>query len=117
MKRILRSYARFSGSNAPNTSIENDIGDLSRNILADYLMVLEDLFVVNESEAWNPNFRSATAVQTSNTRYFTDPSITAAALHMGTKDLLYYHQLRLYFHRFQCINYKDLHQSKIELML
>ena len=88
MKQVLRSYARFSGSNAPNTSIENDIGDLSRNTLADYLKVLEDLFVVNESEAWNPNFRSATAVQTSNTRYFTDPSITAAALHMGTKDLL-----------------------------
>ncbi len=88
MKQILRSYARFSGSNAPNTSIENDIGDLSRNTLSDYLKVLEDLFVVNESEAWNPNYRSATAVQTSNTRYFTDPSITAAALHMGAKDLI-----------------------------
>ena len=88
MRRILRSYARFSGSNAPNTSIENDINDISKNTLYDYLKVLEDLFVTNETPAWNPNFRSATAIQSSNTRYFTDPSITAAALGMGENDLL-----------------------------
>ena len=88
MKKILRSYARFSGSNAPNTSIENDINDISKNTLYDYLKVLEDLFVTNETPAWNPNFRSATAIQSSNTRYFTDPSITTAALGMGENDLL-----------------------------
>ena len=88
MRRILRSYARFSGSNAPNTSIENDIHEISKNTLYDYLKVLEDLFVTNETAAWNPNFRSATAIQSSNTRYFTDPSITAAALNMGENDLL-----------------------------
>ncbi len=88
MRRILRSYARFSGSNAPNTSIENDIADISKNTLYDYLKVLEDLFITNETPAWNPNFRSATAIQSSSTRYFTDPSITAAALGMGENDLL-----------------------------
>ena len=88
MKKVLRSYARFSGSNAPNTSIENDIREISKNTLYDYLKVLEDLFVTNETIAWNPNFRSATAIQSSNTRYFTDPSITAAALGMGENDLL-----------------------------
>lgn len=88
MRKILRSYARFSGSNAPNTSIEKDINDISKNTLYDYLSVLDDLFITNETCAWNPNFRSAAAVQSSNTRYFTDPSITAAALGMGEKDLL-----------------------------
>lgn len=88
MRKILRSYARFSGSNAPNTSIENDVTDISKNTLYDYLKVLEYLFITNETPAWNPNFRSATAIQSSNTRYFTDPSITAAALGMGEKDLL-----------------------------
>ncbi len=88
MRRILRSYARFSGSNAPDTSIERDINDISKNTLHDYLSVLDDLFITNETCAWNPNFRSASAVQSSNTRYFTDPSITAAALGMGEKDLL-----------------------------
>ena len=89
MRKILRSYARFSGSNAPNTSIENDVSDISKNTLYDYLKVLEDLFITNETPAWNPNFRSATAIQVSNTRYFTDPSITAAALGMGENDLLH----------------------------
>lgn len=88
MRTILRSYARFSGSNATNTALENDVSDISKNTLADYLKVLDDLFVTDETEAWNPNFRSKTAVQTANTRYMTDPSITVAALHMNSKDLM-----------------------------
>lgn len=88
MRKILRSYARFSGSNAPNTSLEKDISDISKNTLYDYLKVLEDLFVTNETEAWNTNFRSAVAVQSGSTRYLTDPSLATAALQMGEKDLL-----------------------------
>lgn len=88
MRKILRSYARFSGSNAPNTSIESDVDDISKNTLADYLKVLDDLFITNEITAWNPNLRSKSAIQTSNTRYFTDPSITAASLEAGENDLI-----------------------------
>ena len=62
--------------------------DISKNTLANYLKVLEDLFITNETEAWNPNFRSATAIRQSNTRYLADPSITTAALKMGPEDLL-----------------------------
>ena len=39
-------------------------------------------------KAWNPNLRSKTAVRTSNTRYFVDPSIAAAALGLGPQDLI-----------------------------
>lgn len=88
MRKVLRSYARFSGSNAPDTSIENDINEISKNTLADYLKVLDDLFITNETTSWNPDFRSKSAIQTSNTRYFTDPSITAAAVGAGEEDLL-----------------------------
>ncbi len=88
MKKILRSYARFSGSNAPDTSIERDVNEISKNTLADYLKVLDDLFITNETTSWNPNLRSRSAIQTSNTRYFTDPSITAAAVGAGEGDLL-----------------------------
>jgi predicted AAA+ superfamily ATPase len=38
--------------------------------------------------AWNPNLRSKTAIRTTNTRYFSDPSIAAAALDLGPQDLL-----------------------------
>jgi len=88
MRKILQSYSRFSASDAPNTAIDNDVFDISKNTLADYLKVLEDLFITNETEAWNPNFRSATAIRQSNTRYMADPSIATAALKMGPEDLL-----------------------------
>ena len=39
-------------------------------------------------EAWNPNLRSKSAIRTSDTRYFTDPSIAVAALGIGPEDLL-----------------------------
>ncbi len=38
-------------------------------------------------EAWKPNLRSKTAVRTSDTRYFTDPSIATASLRLGPGDL------------------------------
>lgn len=39
-------------------------------------------------EAWNPNLRSKTAIRTSNTRYFVDPSIAVAALGLVPQDLI-----------------------------
>lgn len=36
----------------------------------------------------NPNLRSKTAIRSSDTRYFTDPSIATAALGIGPQDLL-----------------------------
>lgn len=38
--------------------------------------------------AWNPNLRSKTAIRSSDTRYFTDPSIAVAALGLGPQDLI-----------------------------
>jgi predicted AAA+ superfamily ATPase len=37
--------------------------------------------------AWNPNLRSKTAIRTSATRFFVDPSIATAALGLGPDDL------------------------------
>ena len=38
--------------------------------------------------AWNPNLRSKTAIRSSDTRYYIDPSIAAAALGIGPQDLV-----------------------------
>lgn len=38
--------------------------------------------------AWNPNLRSKTAIRSSDTRYYIDPSIAAAALGIGPQDLI-----------------------------
>ena len=38
--------------------------------------------------SWNPNLRSKIAIRTSDTRYFSDPSIATASLGLGPSDLV-----------------------------
>ena len=93
VKRILRSYARLVGTQAKiPTIIEdlkmNDIENISEVTIRSYLSALNKMFVLEDSPAWNPNLRSKTAVRTSDTRYFTDPSIATASLGVGPNDLI-----------------------------
>ena len=46
------------------------------------------LFVIEDLEAWNPNIRSKSAIRTSDTRHFVNPSIGTAALGLGPSDLI-----------------------------
>lgn len=92
-KRLLRSYARAVGSQTSLSSIMADIATneadtISDNTLSSYISALKRIFVLEESLAWNPNLRSKTAIRTSDTRYFTDPSIGTAALGLGPNDLV-----------------------------
>ena len=43
---------------------------------------------VEDMPAWNPNLRSKTVIRSSDTRYYIDPSIAAAALGIGPNDLI-----------------------------
>lgn len=92
-KRIMRSYARNQATQATAGTILADIktnGDdqMSENTVYSYLKALREIFVIEDSIAWNPNLRSKTAIRTSDTRYFIDPSIATAALGLGPKDLI-----------------------------
>ena len=91
--RLMRSYARHQGTQATFETIAADMAAnephvMDTDTISSYVNALAKLFVVEESEAWNPNLRSKTAVRTSNTRYFTDPSIGTAILQLGPSDLL-----------------------------
>ena len=91
--RLLRSYARHQGIQAPNSVIradliENEGEALDVDTVASYIRALERIFVIEDAAAWNPNLRSKTAIRTSDTRYFTDPSIATAALGIGPSDLI-----------------------------
>lgn len=91
--RLLRSYARHQGTQAPVTAIRADLTDnegesLDDDTVSSYLKALRNIFVIEDVEAWNPNLRSKTAIRTSDTRYFTDPSIATAALGLGPADLM-----------------------------
>ena len=92
-RRIMRSYARNQGSQATAKTILADIAnnestEVSENTIYNYLKALKKIFVIEDSLAWNPNLRSKSAIRTSDTRYFTDPSIATSALGLGPDDLV-----------------------------
>ena len=92
-KRLMRSYARNQGSQASAGTLLADIkanesDDLSENTIYAYIKALKKIFVIEDSLAWNPNLRSKTAIRTSDTRYYSDPSIATAALGLGPEDLI-----------------------------
>jgi hypothetical protein len=92
-KRIMRSYARHQGAQASIQTIladisVNDVEKVSDETVVSYLAALRKIFVIEDMPAWNPNLRSKTAVRTSDTRYFVDPSVGVAALGLGPNDLI-----------------------------
>ena len=92
-KRTLKSYARNVATQASletirSDIISNDVETFDKEALYGYLNALKRIFVIEDSPAWNPNLRSKTAIRTSDTRYFVDPSIAVAALGLGPTDLV-----------------------------
>ncbi len=90
---ILKSYARNISTEARRAVLLNDIKDhedrkLDPDTFDEYIKALNDLFIIHDIEAWNPNFRSKTAIITSPTLHFVDTSIAAGVLNMTPDDLL-----------------------------
>ena len=111
VKRLMRSYARHQGTQASSNAICEDIRnnneeEISRDSVNSYLSALRKIFVVEDMAAWNPNLRSKTAIRTSETRYFVDPSVAAAALGIGPGDLI--NDLNTYGLLFETLCVRDL---------
>lgn len=92
-KRLMRSYARHQGTQTGVGSIAKDMSPNETETVSDktvqnYIGALKKIFVIEDMPAWNPNLRSKTAIRSSDTRYFTDPSIAVAALGLGPQDLI-----------------------------
>lgn len=111
VKRLMRSYARYQGSQSSFTEIGKDMtanehGALDENTISTYLNALRKIFVVEDMRAWNPILRSKTAIRTTDTRYFVDPSIATAALGLGPDDLM--HDLETFGLIFETLCVRDL---------
>lgn len=92
-KRLMRSYSRLQGAMASIPTIvedmkTNETEGMSDETVVSYIKALKKIFVIEDMPAWNPNLRSKTAIRTSDTRYFVDPSLAIAALGIGPNDLL-----------------------------
>lgn len=92
-KMILRSYARNVSTEARKLLLISDINKhddrkLDEDTFDQYIEALNDLYIVKDIEAWNPNFRSKTVIITSPTRHFVDTSVAAYSLNMSPNDLI-----------------------------
>ena len=92
MRALMRAYARHVSTQASQTTIAADLavndGAMAPNTVSDYLDALSRAYVVEDLPAWNPVLRSKTAIRTSPTRHFVDPSIGAAVMRWTPADLL-----------------------------
>jgi predicted AAA+ superfamily ATPase len=111
VRRLMRSYARNQGGHIPNTVLAQDVAvndeaSINEETVASYLNALRKIFVVEDMPAWNPNLRSKTAIRSSDTRYYIDPSIAAAALGIGPNDLV--NDLKTFGFLFETLCVRDL---------
>ena len=111
VKKLMRSYARLQGTQAKTSAIREDMrahdsGDMGDNAIREYLNALRRIFVVEDMSAWSPSLRSKSAVRTSDTRYFVDPSIVAVALGAKPENLLA--DLRTFGFVFEALAIRDL---------
>ena len=110
-RRIMRSLARHQGTQVSINAIRKDMLDnesstLAENTVASYLNAMRNIFVIEDMKAWNTNLRSQTAIRTTDTRYFVDPSIATSALGLTAKDLL--HDLNTFGLLFETMAVRDL---------
>jgi hypothetical protein len=110
-KKLLRSYARFQGTQTSISQIVSDINGTGNDVMQDktvrnYINALKSMFVIEDLPAWNPNLKSKTAIRTADTHYFVDPSIATSALGIGPGDLM--NDLKAYGLIFETMCIRDL---------
>lgn len=111
VKRLMRSYARLQGTQSGLKAIRmdmaaNDTDTIDEDTVASYVKALKKIFVVEDMPAWCPNLRNKAVIRTSDTRYFTDPSIAVAALGVGPEDIM--NDLNTFGFLFETMAVRDL---------
>lgn len=109
MKNILKSYARNISTLAGKGNIISDVsaeGAITDKTLDDYINVLEELYIIQDMNAWCPSIRSKTSIRSGVKREFVDPSIAVAA--MGGSPEYYDTDLQAFGFIFECLCIRDL---------
>ena len=93
VRSLLRSFARNISTIVDLTTIEldirnNEMKDLSRPTLYDYLDTLERLMIIENQPAWNTHIRSSYQLRKSPKRHFADVAIAVAALGVDIESFL-----------------------------
>lgn len=93
LRMIVRSYVRHISTEAAASTIIADVRQSNERTMdaktfADYMEALNDLYILEDMRAWNPNIRSKTSIRSTPTRHFVDTSIACRALGVSPKDLM-----------------------------
>jgi len=111
VKALIKSLARNVATSVSNATLIKDIkefeGDvIDPNTIASYLDILTRLFIIDNQQAYDMNYRSSTRVAKSPKRHFIDPSLAVAALEMSSSMLL--KDLNLFGFIFESLVIRDL---------
>ena len=68
--------------------VESNIDTQDIRTINSYIDAFSKLFVIDETESWTPKLRSKTAIRTTSTKHFVDPSIATAILDANPNDLM-----------------------------
>ncbi len=100
MRMLIRSLARNESTVAGNDTLVKDIEEYesgeelieSRQTIADYISVLESLYLICNQEAFSINYRSSQRIGKSPKRHLVDPSLACASLGLSVEKLLNDHE-------------------------
>lgn len=100
MRMLLRSLARNESTVAGNDTLVKDIEEYengnelieSRQTVADYIGVLDSLYLTCNQEAFSVNYRSSKRIGKSPKRHLVDPSLACACLDLSVEKLLNDHE-------------------------
>ena len=96
MRLLLRSLARNESTTVSNKTLKNDIKeiddeDIDTATIADYLNILDRLFITDNQKPFSTKIRSSVRIKQSEKRHFCDPSLACTLLkitpHMLLSDL------------------------------
>jgi len=114
MRMLLRSLARNESLIVGNDTLVKDIEKYeignelitSRNTVAEYISVLDDLFLICNQEAYGINYRSFQRSGKCPKRHLVDPSLSCACLNLNVEKLLNNH--RIFCLLFEALVERDL---------
>ena len=90
---LLRSLARNEATTVTNKKLKNDIkeidnDDIDLDTIADYLNLLNDLYLLDNIPPFGSKIRSSLRVKQSEKRHFVDPSLACGILRLSKEKLL-----------------------------
>ena len=114
MEMLLKSLVRCESAIVTVSTLINDVSSIkseeerieSRDIVKDYLSVLDDLYITNNQPAFSVNYRSSARVGKNVKRHFVDTSLACSLLNLDTNKLLY--DLNTFGLIFESLVYRDL---------